>query len=229
MDRTVPPGAAKLLEFISKTETGRGDDTAYNTVYGRNERKLTKRIMSMTVDELLENQAGFTSAFGSSAAGAFQIMRATLAGLKSELRLRGNQVFDADLQDRLGYHLLKRRGYDAWAAGKISDDTFATNLAKEWASFPVLRPQQGAHAFLARGQSYYAGDRLNKALVAPERVEALLAGVKGLPSVISADTPAKPVPTTPPGSGGHIVIPPKPKKRTGFRAWLDSLFFKPEY
>src|SRR6185312_4179042 len=107
---------------------------------------------------------------GSSAAGRYQFMRATLLGLRSELNLRGSQL----LQDRLGYHLLLRRGYDDFMAGKISRTEFGKRLAQEWASFPVLTVCKGAHRQLNRGQSYYAGDGLNKALVKPEKVEAVL-------------------------------------------------------
>lgn len=63
-------------------------------------------------------------------------------------------------------------------AGKISRTEFGKRLAQEWASFPVLAPVQGAHRKLKRGQSYYAGDGVNKALVTPGKVEAVLIAVK---------------------------------------------------
>src|SRR5690606_17255968 len=96
-----------------------------------------------------------------------------------ELGLRGAQKLDSNLQDRLGYHLLKRRGYEEFAAGKIGAVEFGKRLAQEWASLPVLTATQGAHRKLKRGQSYYAGDGLNKSLTAPEKVETVLALVKG--------------------------------------------------
>jgi hypothetical protein len=85
---------------------------------------------------------------------------------------------DADLQDRLGYRLLKRRGYGEFMAGKIDRTEFGKRLAQEWASLPVLAAATVGKRKVARGQSYYAGDGLNKALVGPERVEAMLDKVK---------------------------------------------------
>lgn len=74
-------------------------------------------------------------------------------------------------------------------AGKISRTEFGKRLAMEWASFPVLTVCKGAHRQLNRGQSYYAGDGLNKALVAPEKIEALLDKVKALLGVLPLGTP----------------------------------------
>jgi muramidase (phage lysozyme) len=208
MDKTVPPGAAKLLYFIGSIEAPKG----YDTVYGNNQGKLTKPITKMTVDELIGHQAGFTKAFGSSASGRYQFMKATLQGLKSELGLRGTQVMDHDLQDRLGYHLLRRRGYDDFIAGRLTVPQFALNLAKEWASFPVLVETKGAHRTVKRGQSYYAGDGMNKALVAPERVEAVLLEVlsppKTAPAPGPAPTPQQPTPAPPASSGGLLAMLP---------------------
>src|SRR6185312_11557776 len=136
--------------------------------------KLAKPLTSMTLDEVLAAQPGWSKNYGSSAAGRYQFMRATLLGLRSELSLRGSQKLDGDLQDRLAYHLLKRRGYNDFMAGKISRTEFGKRLAQEWASFPVLTVCKGATRQLNRGQSYYAGDGLNKALVKPEKVEAVL-------------------------------------------------------
>lgn len=167
-----------ILKFISKTETGREGLAAYNTVYAHRENSMIKPLVLMTIDEVIEQGAFRTRVFGSSAAGAYQIMRDTLKGLKTELKLSGSEKFDAEMQDRLGLVLLKRRKLDRWISGKISDVEFALELAKEWASFPVLANTRGAHRKIVRGQSYYAGDGLNKSLVKPEEIEAMLAEAK---------------------------------------------------
>lgn len=178
MDKTVPTGAALLLDFIRQTETGRSDRASYDVIYGHNQGKLPRPITSMTLGELIDAQASFTTRFKSSASGGYQFMRATLQDLSRELGLRGTQVFDPDLQDRLGYHLLKRRRYNDFVSGKISRTEFGRRLAQEWASFPVLAATKGAHRQLKRGQNYYTGDPLNKALVTPAKVEAVLNKVK---------------------------------------------------
>lgn len=186
MDKTIPAPAAVLLDFIGQTEAPRG----YDTIYGNNQKKLRVQITSMTIAALQASQGTFSSRYGSSASGRYQFMRNTLAGLITELKLPETMIFNADLQDRLGYHLLIRRGYEAFIDGRIGPVEFGKRLAQEWASFPVLAPTKGAHRQLARGQSYYEGDRLNKALVSAMAIEQLLVLVKDVAA--KPVTPAKP-------------------------------------
>ncbi|MFL5607724.1 MAG: hypothetical protein ACJ8AD_14835 [Gemmatimonadaceae bacterium] len=188
MDKTVPAFAAKLLDFIGSIEAPAGYDTVYSNAQKRvaslKARPITKRTVAEWIADGKRGQA-------SSAAGRYQFMRDTLKSLQKELGLRDQQVMDADLQDRLGYHLLRRRGYDLFMAGKLSVEGFGLNLAKEWASFPVLAAVQGAHLPLKRGQSYYAGDKLNRALVQPAAIEALLRS-KDAPRVVAPPPPPPP-------------------------------------
>lgn len=203
MDKTVPAGAALLLDFIYRTETSKSAPGCYDVIYGNRQSALTKPVTQMTLAEVQEAQktwatkawaARFGSGKASSATGAPQLMRATLAGLIDELGLRLGQVLDGDLQDRLGYHLLKRRGYSEFMAGKITRTEFGKRLAQEWASFPVLAPVKGASRNLLRGQSYYAGDGLNKSLTKPETVEAVLDRVKAAGNGVAPAATAAPVP-----------------------------------
>ncbi|MGN6772611.1 MAG: hypothetical protein ACTHJQ_22595 [Rhizobiaceae bacterium] len=177
----VPTGAALLLAFIRSTETGRADRSAYNTIYAHKESKLPKVLSTMTLGDIIDAQKAWSKNFGSSAAGAYQFMRATLIDLSKAMNLSGSLIFDASLQDELGYELLKRRGYADYMAGKIDRTEFGKRLSMEWASFPVLAPCQGAHRTVQRGETYYAGDKLNKALVSPERVEQVLITVRKAP------------------------------------------------
>ena len=94
MDKTVPAGAATLLDFIRKTEGGRTDRASYDVIYGDNQSKLPKPITSLSIGELVDAQADFTRRYKSSASGGYQFMRATLQGLASELGLSGKQIFD---------------------------------------------------------------------------------------------------------------------------------------
>lgn len=204
MDPTVPAGAARLLDFVRLIEVSTEERPGYEVIYGFNQDKLPKPLTSMTIDEVQAAQASWTSRFGSSAAGGYQFMRATLGDLKRELGLRGGQILDANLQDRLGYHLLKRRGYEEFIAGSIDRTEFGKRLAMEWASFPVLAAVRGAHQQLARGQSYYAGDRLNKALVSPERFEVVIDEAL----VLARAVPAHPVPL--PRPEPTVIVQPLP-------------------
>lgn len=180
MDRTVPAGAALLLAFVYETETSRKPPECYEVIYGHNQWKLAKPLTKMTIDEVITAQRSWSRNHGSSAAGAPQFMRATLLDLKRELGLRGTQILNPDLQDRLAYHLLIRRGYHAFVNGEIDRTEFGRRLAQEWASFPVLAGTQGRHRFVPRGTSFYAGDKLNKALVRPEKLEGVLDRVKAV-------------------------------------------------
>lgn len=183
MDPTVPAPAAKLLDFIGQTEAPKG----YDTIYGNNQGKLRTPITKLRLSEVIAAGPTWTHSYKSSACGRYQFMHATLMGLKTVLNLSGNEYFNPDLQDRLGYHLLKECGYTKWASGATDDVPFALALAKVWASFPVLTETPHGTKMIHRGQSYYAGDGLNKALISPEKIEALLASAK-------STAPAAPVP-----------------------------------
>lgn len=174
VDKTVPPAAAILLSFIKQAEVRQPTSLqAYEIYNSFVQAKLPKKLTQHTLAEVLAINFRSIGA-KSTAAGAYQIIKATLEGLITELKLNRNTKFSAALQDRLGYHLLRRRGYDAWITGRIDDTEFAKRLAQEWASFPVLKPTKGASRQVERGQSYYAGDGLNKSTITPAQVEATL-------------------------------------------------------
>jgi muramidase (phage lysozyme) len=213
MDKTVPPGAAILLDFIRETEVGRSDRASYDVIYANKQGKLKQPLTTMNYGDIVDAQKGWSKNHGSSAAGAYQFMRATLIGLAKEIHsLKGTEVFTPDLQDRLAYHLLKRRGYQEFVTGNITLVDFARRLAMEWASFPVLAECKGSHRFIKRGQSFYAGDGVNKALVSSEKVEAVLAQVLSIArQPVDVEKPA----TTP------VPKPEKPRKpvRKSGRFW----------
>lgn len=170
----IPTKAKDLLDFIGDIEAPRG----YGTIYGNNQRKLPKPLTSMTFNEVQKAQPSWTKRFGSSASGRYQFMYRTLKGLHREMSIKGSTKFTDVLQDDMGYHLLKRRGFQKYLDGSISRTEFGKRLAKEWASFPVLASTKGAHRQLTRGQSYYAGDKVNKSLVSPEQVERVLSKLR---------------------------------------------------
>lgn len=183
MDKTIPSAAAYLLLFIYDTETSKSPPACYEVIFGNRQTRVSKRITEMTIAEIQKAQATwktkawakkFKSTKASSATGAPQFMEKTLEGLIAELKLNGSQIFNGDLQDRLAYHLLKRRGYEQFISGKITRTEFGKRLAMEWASFPVLARTLGSQRTVNRGQSYYAGDGLNNSLTSPDTVEMVL-------------------------------------------------------
>lgn len=213
---TIPAGARILLNLIFRTETGRDPPACYTTIIGHREKTLQKPITAMTLDELMAAQRTWGKKWKSSAAGAPQIIRATLAALVKRMKLSGKEKYDADMQEAMAFELVKMRGWEKFVSGALSPTGFGNNLAREWASFPVLTPQQGAHGRLKRGQSFYDGDGMNSALIAPEKVEATLRLALEAESK-PADAPkapqapqGQPAPQTPPAAAPDPVVVEKP-------------------
>lgn len=178
MDSSIPPGAAILLNFIGKLESGMN----YDVIYGEHQASLPHPITTMTLAQLTTAQRDWGQRWGSSAAGAYQMMPPTIIGLYAPMLLSGTEVFTPNLQDRMGYELLLRRGYRHFMERSLTTIDFGRQLAGEWASMPVLFKTQGAHRVVAAGETYYAGDRLNRALATPAAVDALLAKVHAAPN-----------------------------------------------
>lgn len=188
MDKNIPAPALGLLSFIASFEAPRG----YDTVYGNRMSQMPRPLTSMTLTEVIADGPRRTKLFGSSACGRYQFMTATLKDLQKSLVLIGNDKFTSDFQDRLGYELLKRRGYLKFVSGGMSLTAFGLGIAQEWASFPVLVSVFNGKRNIARGQSYYAGDGVNKALVRPEAVEAALRKVLAVAPMASVEPPPPP-------------------------------------
>lgn len=125
------PGAYKpFLDYVARAEgTAGGKNNGYDVTLangallpGGKEQDLTK----MTLDQIDAMQSGMLrhpgNRWNSSAAGRYQIVQKTLRGLRRDLGLRGDQLYDEALQDRLGAELARRRGANA---GPLGD---------EWAS-----------------------------------------------------------------------------------------------
>ncbi|ACL55603.1 hypothetical protein [Methylobacterium nodulans] len=252
MDRSISPGAAIVLDFIGQTEAPNG----YGTIYANGQAKLGIDITTWTLDQVEAEQPAWTRRFGSSACGRYQFMRDTLdkpgtiQDIEGEMGLTGRELFSPDLQDRMAMHLLRRRGWDSFIAGRLTMAGFALSLAKEWASLPVLATTKGRKRTVMRGQSYYAGDGRNRALVSADTVEAMLAralaaersnpgqnspGGKSLPDkappplVADADVSpskvAQPAPSGGLSSGPTLSTAPAPTVAPWWRralAWLSA-------
>ena len=154
-----PVTCRPLLDLIAQAES-RGN---YNAYFG-NASNTEVKFTEMSVAEVLDWQKAFVAQGNpSSAAGRYQIINTTLAGLVQELDLQGSEMFDEAMQDRLALALLERRGVVAYINGRIDAKQFAAELAKEWAGLPRILGD-------APEKSYYAGDGLNTALVGADEV-----------------------------------------------------------
>jgi len=121
------------------------------------------------------------------------------------MALKGDELFEPDLQDRMGMALLSRRGFKPWVEGNSSTDTFMIGLSKEWASFPVPYRMKGAHRVVERGSTYYAGDALNKALIGPDKVWLALEAARQATEIVEKPDEPPPKPEEPPSEGTAAV------------------------
>ena len=122
-----------MLDQLSNAE-GTSDEKArknglrsgYDVAFGY--RRTTKPLSQMTLDEVDQLQHGMGE---HTPVGRYQITRKTLQGLRKNLGLNGNQVFNAELQDRMGRELMRGIGYDS---RKLSPSELQARFANQWAS-----------------------------------------------------------------------------------------------
>ena len=209
---TIPEGARNILSFISSKEAPRGAVDYFRGVKIPPPRPLT----DMTINEVLawQRQAVRAGSF-SAAAGKFQIITKTLEGLRDELGLTGNEKFDEPMQDRMGFQLLRRRGWDRYASGQMTEAQFANSLAAEWAILPLV---SGPKA----GRSVYQGDGVNRAGVTPETILGVISGRTVVPTRVSGD-PMPPMPPVPRPDTAGEGTPPAPGPFSGMIRWLATL------
>lgn len=154
-----------LLGLSEGTDKGRGynETLGYGAYTGGD-----VNLVGMTLDQIDKLQTKMLqhpkNKLRSSALGRYQIIRTTLRATREQLSLTGKELYDAEMQDRLGCYLLGLRGIDKYLAGRLSEDTLMANLAHEWASLP-----------LPSGKGAYDGQR---AAVTPAQVRAVLAEVR---------------------------------------------------
>ena len=172
-----PETTADLLEFIRALEAPRGHDDYERRIPVPPPKPLTR----MTVAEVLDWQADVRRAGApSTAAGGYQVIRATLERLVRTHGIDRNALFDELLQDRLAALLVAECG-DTGPPSR--HPRFANCLAGIWAALPMASGPE-------RGRSAYAGVAGNRALTDPETVLAILAGEPvSLPDGAMRDAP----------------------------------------
>lgn len=154
--RPAATGISAILDVIGQAEAPGG----YDTIYGGARIDPPRRISTMTVGAVRAFQDQMVASGSvSSAVGRYQIIRKTMDSLIDAGALSPGEVFDQEAQDRAARALMNRRGLDRFTSGQISAETFANNLAKEWAGLPVVTAINGKRP----GQSYYDGHAGNSA------------------------------------------------------------------
>ncbi|ACB26127.1 hypothetical protein [Methylobacterium radiotolerans] len=140
------PGDYKdVLDHIARSEgTAHRAGGGYNTslangllLPGGKEQDLTKK----TLDEIDALQTGMlrhqANRWNSSAIGRYQVVRTTLRAQRAALGLKGTDLYDEALQDRIGANLAKARGADPvglrqeWASLVGAKNTIAVELMRK--------------------------------------------------------------------------------------------------
>lgn len=162
------PAMADLLRLIREHEGGKA---GYNADYRNDDRWTLSNYNFDQVINLSRLQVTRDKE-ASSAIGGYQFLTATLRSLKDSLKLKGDERFTNAFQDDLAIALMIRRGLMKYLRGDLSLSAFCNNLAMEWASLPVVSSIRRGSRLLKIGQSYYAGDGLNKSFHKPETILA---------------------------------------------------------
>lgn len=151
-----------ILDFIGEYEAAGNYNAYFRNSGNQNNPKFTQKTLKSVID-WQRNHVNVNQS-PSSAVGKYQFIRRTLEGLISALGLNTQDRFTSGLQDRLAIKLMEEKGLSAYLAGTKSEVDFANDLAKVWASLPVVTAIKGARGTtLSPGDSYYAGDGLNTA------------------------------------------------------------------
>ena len=177
-----------IKTFIRKLEA-RG---SFDTIWGGIKKAdyPSHNLTKMSVGEVLDWQRHIRAkGYRSTACGGYQFIYKTLSALVAQSKVPLSTKFDAALQDAFAERLMAARGLGKYISGQISAEAFCNELAKEWASLPVVVPVQRVTRSKAGkitkkwtvpvGASYYAGDGLNKAHVTPEAVLAAVKAIRG--------------------------------------------------
>lgn len=158
---TVDPATyTPLLSLIGHAE----GNNNYNAYFG-NGSNTSINFTAMSIDQVLQWQNDYVrQGSPSNAVGKYQIISTTLSGLVRQLNIDTKQKFDPAMQDKFAIALLERRGAESYINKELTRDQFAANLAKEWAALPKVIGNNP-------GDSYYAGDGLNKSHVSIDEIK----------------------------------------------------------
>ena len=194
----ISPALKALLAAIRKHEAPKGYGQIYGGAKGVPKDTDVSKMTLAGVQDLQRRMLNAGSA--STACGGYQFIRKTLNATIAQMGLKGSELWDEALQDRMAIHLMEGRGLSKYMAGRITAEDFANNLSMEWASLPVVKSSDSVGSNFYRktvGRSFYAGDGLNKAFHKPEEILRLVDALKR-PQVAVQPDMAMPPPDAPP-------------------------------
>ena len=138
---------ASLMETIYDLES----NSDYNKWNLEAKNKPKTPLTSMTVREIMNYQKDDNGP----AAGAGQIKHDTLKYLIDNAYISSRDVFSPEVQDKAVRRLIDRRGFVSWFNGEIPTEEFGSDMAKEFASLPLLEARIVKGKERDRGQSRF--------------------------------------------------------------------------
>lgn len=185
-----------LFSLIEKGESTVGGYNAVYIPYVEANKDVKFNLIDKTVNEIRALQKQMKDeGFDSTALGRYQIIGDTMAYLVKKMKLTGDEIFTADLQDRMAITLLKRRGVESYLSGNMDEERFMWHLSREWASFPKD---------LATGESYWKGIGNNKAKISTNE---MLIGIRAAGTLAGLSVPNSTTLSMNLPSGSKIPIP----------------------
>lgn len=183
MTITVSDMDRALLRLIADGEAVRSNP--YCSVWpGHVEPELVNMTLSQV--EAYQSQR-LASGRSSSAVGKYQFIKSTLKECVGYLGCDPiRTVFSSDVQDAMIIKRLEKfRRYNQWKSGSVNTGQFMVFLAAEFASMPVPYDVPAGSVYknqprrnLRKGQSFYAGDGLNKANHDPDHLYQALEDIR---------------------------------------------------
>jgi muramidase (phage lysozyme) len=152
-----------VLDMIASAES----NGRYDIIYGG---EIVDGITEMTIAQAAK-RAGDRGDGKNYAVGKYQFITLTKQAEAAGLDPQKDKFSPAN-QDKIAIHLIEKKRKITKQMAKKNPTEAAKRLAMEWAGLPVLKDTKGHKKDVTRGQSYYAGDGVNKATVTPEAVEA---------------------------------------------------------
>lgn len=167
-----------LFKLISKGESSSYESLFPGTTISKKYRNSLdgRNPLDMTIKEVLDivDPSGGDQ---NTAVGRWQFTY-----LRSQAKKAGfdieTDLFSKCNQDKIAMSIVERRDITLDLI-KNNPKRAALELAKIWAALPVLEETQGDSMIVKRGQSYYAGDGINKAHIKPNEVESVFKSMVG--------------------------------------------------
>jgi muramidase (phage lysozyme) len=159
-----------ILDLIASKESG----GSYTKMYGGKE---NPSLVNMTLQEVSAFQAAHAKKTGSAAMGRYQFMNAL--GQGDAVGLKPTDKFSPENQDKMAVGLIVNKRKVTLDMIKSNPDEAMIRLGMEWAAIGMPKSMRGHRRMVAAGETYYAGDGVNKAHITPAQMRAAFAKTVG--------------------------------------------------